>query len=177
MNTTPTDVEQITFGGPEFWKIYDELCEPENLRKLVEDDEFPLAERLHRITKAAHLTRAIHILTRPERGWTYHKAWLSLKTVTIQKHDGNYATTMRSGDIVVVEHGWDRDVIITHCPIERNMVSGYLLSGKWEPMIGLFLPLFDKATIMTCIDLRMEQNVADAKELADEEARDWNWFV
>ena len=57
------------------------------------------------------------------------------------------------------------------------MVSGYLLSGKWEPMIGLFLPLFDKATIMTCIDLRMEQNVADAKELADEEARDWNWFV
>lgn len=169
-------LNNIAFGSPEFWMLYDRLCNEEGIRNLVNNPSDPLAAQMHAITHAAHLTREIHRLTRPDRGWKHHNAWLSLKTEAIQRHDGEIADIMRAGDVVVVEHGWDRDVIITHCPIPRNIVSGYLLSGKWEPMIGLFLPLFDAQTIQMCIKIRMEKNLSETLYLAAEEARDWRWY-
>ena len=83
--------------------------------------------------------------------------------------------TMRPGDVLVWEPGWDRDVPITHTPISEH-VSGYFLSGAWEPMIGLFLPLFDKETIFLAIELRLQENVKDALELMKKESKDWGWY-
>jgi hypothetical protein len=174
----PTEINgSIPFGSPQFWDLYDRFCTLTSLVKLSEDPAYPPAAQMHAITRAAHLTREIHRLSRPERGWAHHHAWLSLKTAPIQREDGEQSSiVMQAGDVIVVEHGWDRDVIITHSPIPRNIVCGYLLSGRWEPMIGLFLPLFDKETIMSCIRIRIEKNGEEALMLAREESRDWRWY-
>jgi hypothetical protein len=166
----------IEFGGQEFWKLYDELCSPDSLSRLVnEGSEYPPASQMLRITKAAHLTRAIHTLSRSERGWGHHCAWLALKHQMIQNYEGQFGMDMRAGDVVAVEFGWDRDVVITHSP-SVSMVSGYLLSGKWEPMIGLFLPLFDKETILCAAKLRVAKNSEEAEKLAIKESEDWSWY-
>ena len=125
---------------------------------------------------AAHLTREIHHLTRPEKNWKHHKAWLALKDAAIQRFDGEVGMYMQAGDVIVVEFGWDRDVVITQNPINTNMVSGYLLSGRWPGMIGLFMPLFDKITIMKCIELRATENVRDSMSMAEKESLDWQWY-
>jgi hypothetical protein len=168
----------IVFGSPEFWSFYDEFCGGKSISKLNYQREYPLAVKMHEITYAAHSSRAIHELKRPERGWEHHHAWLALRTLEIPRQDNGAPSglVIRAGDIIVVEHQWDRDVIITHTPIPRNIISGYLLSGRYESMIGLFLPLFDRETIMRSINIRLGQNVEEGYQLAQEEARDWNWY-
>ncbi|MES2986014.1 MAG: hypothetical protein V4686_02720 [Patescibacteria group bacterium] len=165
------------FGSPEFWEFYDEFCKPENLEKFISDLEVSddASGKMHLIMHAAHLTREIHKLKRPEKGWKNHHAWLALKHAPIQRHDGNIFTSMSRGDVITVAHQWDRDIMITHNPISEH-VCGYLLGGKWEPMIGLFMPLFDKKTIMTCIELRCKKNLAEALEKAKEESATWYWY-
>lgn len=163
-------------GSEEFWKMYDEFCDPTHLENFIENGASHLSPMMCKIMEASHRSRAYHRLSRIERGWKDHKAWLTLRDAPIRNLDGVPTLYMHVGDIIVVEWGWDRDVIITHTPINRNKVSGYLLSGKWEEMIGLFMPLFDRRTIMKCIEVRTAKNVRDALELADEEARDWHWY-
>ncbi len=172
-----TDAKELpAFGSPEFWEFYDNFCSLTSLTKLVNEQGYELALHMHSIMHAAHLTRAIHKLSRPDREWNHHKAWLTLMNAPIQRDDGENGMWVRAGDVMIVEHGWDRDVFITHAPIERNMVSGYMLSGKWPPMIGLFMPLFDKATIVKCVELRTSKNVTEALELAEQESKDWRWY-
>ncbi|MBX4188121.1 MAG: hypothetical protein KW793_03225 [Candidatus Doudnabacteria bacterium] len=125
--------------------------------------------------KVAHEDGSIHRLSRAERGWENHKAWLAIHNAPIRNFEGEHKFYMRVGDVIVVEWGWDRDVIITHTPIPRNIVSGYLLSGKWEEMVGLFMPLFARSTILKCIELRAAKNVHEATMLAEQESRDWGW--
>jgi hypothetical protein len=157
--------------------LYDELCMPENLHKLVNGQEFALLRQMRQINIAAHKSGAIHKLDRPEREWKHIMCWLALKTEMIQNYEGNYGMTMRVGDVIVVEHAWDRDVVITHAPIETHVVHGYFLSGKWEPMVGLFLPLFHKETILRCINLRLERNFLEAKDFAQKEADEQGWYL
>ena len=166
----------ITYGSPEFWMLYDEFCQPENLRKLVNGSKFHVLEQIHHINRVAHRNKVIDSLTRPDHGWEHIMCWLTLQTEMILNRDGEHGVVMRAGDVIVVEHAWDRDVVITHAPIDTNTVSGYFLSGTWEPMIGLFLPLFHRETILRCIDLRLERNILEAKELAQKEAEDWEWY-
>lgn len=128
------------------------------------------------VMESAHRSRAIHRLSRPEKGWENHKAWLALRNAPIRNDRGDEAIYMRVGDVVVVEWGWDRDVIITHNPIPRNIVCGYLLSGRWDEMVGLFMPLFERQAIVKCIELRTSKNVREAIDLAEKEARDWRWY-
>ena len=168
----------IPFGSPEFWKFYDEFCKESNIAKLNHDPNHPMASQMQEITAAAHRTREIHDLTRPERHWGRRNAWLVLKTTEIPRYSGEQAGFfLRAGDVIVEEHQWDRDVIITHVPVIRNMVSGYLLSGKWECMVGLFMPLFDGDTIAICIKARLDKNLEDAWALAHEEAEEWKWYL
>lgn len=163
-------------GTEAFWRLYDEFCHPENLKELIESGTSARVPQMRSIMESAHQSRAIHNLSRPEKGWRNHKAWLALRNAPIRNDQGYPGLYMRVGDVVVVEWGWDRDVIITHNPIPRNMVSGYLLSGKWEEMVGLFMPLFERRTIVRCIELRTAKNVREAIDLAEEEAQDWGWY-
>jgi hypothetical protein len=158
-----------------FWAIYDEFCHPVHLEGFINTGESHRAPQMRSVMETAHKDRAIHRLSRVERGWENHKAWLALRDAPIRNDRGDEAIYMRVGDVIVVEWGWDRDVIITHNPIPRNIVCGYLLSGRWEEMVGLFMPLFDRRTIFKCIELRTAKNVREATQLAEEESRDWGW--
>ncbi len=164
----------MAIGGAEFWKFYDEFCQESNLKKLIEDSDSPMTMRMREITTAAHRSREIHKLKRPEKNWDYHRAWLALADAPIQNPDGTPIMYMRPGDVVVIEWPWDRDVIVTHVPISEH-ISGYLLSGKWDPMIGLFLPLFSHETIARCVELRVTANLTEAMEKVAEEAKDSSW--
>lgn len=176
MNTENSALVLPEFGSPDFWLLYDELCSKEGLTKLINEPNYQVAKIMNQVATAAHRTRAIHTLSRLDHGWKYHNAWFALRYAHIQNHNGDPFMNIRPCDVVVVEHGWDRDVIITHTPIETERVAGYLLSGKWEPMIGLFLPLFDAETIHQAIELRLEENANEARELAQKEAKDWGWY-
>lgn len=163
-------------GSEAFWSLYDEFCHPAHLKSFVKKGESHRTPQMCAMMESAHKTRAIHNLSRPERGWKNHKGWLALRNAPVRNDRGDTAIEMRAGDVIVVEWGWDRDVIITHNPIPRNIVCGYLLSGRWEEMVGLFMPLFDQRTIQNCIELRTAKNVEEALALAKEEARDWQWY-
>lgn len=171
-----TDLPEI--GTQAFWNLYDDFCKPDHLENLISKGvATPLSSAMCELMESAHRSKAIHSLSRVGRGWVYHKAWITLRNTEIRDYSGNHvAFEMRVGDVVVVETGWDRDVIITHNPIPRNIVSGYLLSGKWEGMVGLFMPLFDKDTIMKCIEFRTAKNIEDAIVLAKEESQTWQWY-
>lgn len=162
-------------GSEAFWTMYDEFCHPVHLEKFINQSESHLAPWMQKIMEAAHRDRTIHRVSRPGRAWNNHKAWLALRNAPIRNDLGNPTLHMRVGDVIVVEWGWDRDVIITHSPIPRTIVSGYLLSGRWEEMVGLFMPLFDHATILKCIELRTSKNLTEALQLAEEESRNWGW--
>lgn len=168
-------IDLPAIGTEAFWSVYDEFCHSAHLERLINNGDSHRAPQMRSIMEAAHRDRSIHRISRPERGWENHKAWFALRDAPIRNDRGDEAIYMRVGDVIVVEWGWDRDVIITHNPIPRNIVCGYLLSGKWEEMVGLFMPLFDRATILKCIELRASKNVIEAIQLAEEESRDWGW--
>lgn len=157
----------------EFWRFYDEFCHPDHLKEFINTGDSCRANKMRDIMVKAHQSQAIHHLSRPERGWKSRKAWLALRNAPIINNRGHEVLYMRVGDVVVVERGWDRDVIITHNPIQRNIACGYLLSNRWEETVGLFMPLFDRKTIINCIKLRTTKNVKEALKLAEEEARVW----
>lgn len=159
-----------------FWSLYDRFCEPTHLTTFINEGVSDQAEQMRSATRAIHLDRTIHNLSRPQLGWNHHMAWLALSNAPIRNDMGQNVLYMRVGDVVIVEHGWDRDVIITHAPIDRNLVRGYLLSGRHEEMIGLFMPLFERYSILECIQLRMKKNVREATELAYQESDDWGWY-
>lgn len=163
-------------GSKEFWDLYDEFCHPAHLERFIEKGTSHRTSQMCGVMEVAHRSREIHNLSRPDREWKNHKAWLALRDAPIRNDRGDSAVSMRAGDVIVVEWGWDRDVIITHTPIPRNIVCGYLLSGRWDEMIGLFMPLFERRTITKCIELRTAKNVREALALTEEEAQDWQWY-
>lgn len=162
-------------GSQAFWNLYDQFCNPVHLEKFIETGQSDLVSQMCQIMETSHRARTIHYISCPERGWRHHKAWLTLRNAPIRNDQGNPAVNMRIGDVITLEPGWDRDVMITHNPISEH-ISGYLLSGTWEEMIGLFMPLFDKATIMKCIELRNGKNVEEAITRAKKQAHEWVWY-
>ncbi len=162
-------------GSVEFWRLYDEFCQPAHLKSFIEDSESPLTSQMSAIMISTHKAKTIHSISRPERGWKNNKAWLALRPAPIRNVKGHPFTHMRTGDVIIWQWGWDRDVIVTHNPISEH-VCGYLLGGPWPEMVGLFMPLFDKKTIMECIKLRTAENVKDAIKQAEEDATLWHWY-
>lgn len=168
----------MLIGSPDFWHLYDSLCLPEALKRLIEHrEESDLVLQMRTVMRETHASKNLHRLMRPERGWTGPRAWLALGNAPMRNLDNpnQIVNWFRTGDVLVVEFGWDRDVIITHSPIERNLVSGYILGSKQDEMIGLFMPLYEASTIHHCIKLRLARNTREAIELAEQEALDWNW--
>ena len=178
MNTNDNTEQRVTveFGSPGFWALYDELCTKENLKKLIEGNNRTLVSHMQAIVRLAHRTGMIHSLARLDRGWERQMAWLVLRDAPIQKQDGQIWIQMRPGDVVIMDRGEGMDVIATHVP-EQVIPSGYLLSGRWDPMIGLFLPLFEMATVMDAIRLRLEQNTKNSLILLDKGSRNWGWPI
>jgi len=162
-------------GSTEFWNLYDEFCHPDHLTKFVTDESSPLSIKMCMLMEEAHTTGIIHHISRPERKWYREMAWLTLRIGSIFDTEGHLVMSMRPGDVIVVARQWDRDTPITHVPI-REHVSGYLLSGHWKEMIGLFMPLYEKETILKSIELRMTKNTKEAMGRAREESRIWGWY-
>lgn len=161
--------------GESFWNLYDWFCSATSLENFIKYGKSHSSSQMCAVMELAHRARTIHHISRPDRGWQHHKAWLTLRDASIRNDEGNIVINMQRGDVVVVEHGWDRDVFVTHSPIHER-TSGYLLSGKWEEMVGLFMPLFDKATILECIKIRTAKNVEEAIARAEKQANEWVWY-
>lgn len=122
-----------------------------------------------------HRQKALQCLKFPERGWNVIHAWLALRETPGRTIEGDPSHfTIRAGDVIIVEHQWDRDLPITHVPAD-SMVSGYLLSGKWPEMVGLFMPLYSKQRIEMCILARLEADKRQALEKMEQSSRDWQW--
>lgn len=164
-----------TLGSPEFWALYDKFTgDEEEIERLMDDPESPLALQMYDAIKAPHETGTIYRLNNFDRGWVSINAWLALKPGFIRGADGTPCIRVRAGDVMAVQHQWDRDCVITHCPSPIFM-SGWFLHAEWEPVNGIVLPLFDKETILRCIRLRIEKNADEALHSAEEEAEEWGW--
>lgn len=158
----------------EFWRQYDMFCVPEHLKELITKGKSALQEAMCTTMRDAHESGEICNINRPENGWRGRMAWLALRDEPVRNENGNPVFYVRVGDVVIIEGSWN-DKIITHSP-PRIIPCGYLLTDRWDEMVGLFMPLFDRATIERCIELRMAQNVEDAITLTKEASRDWRWY-
>lgn len=155
-------------GSDAFWDFYDKFCAHEHLKEFITTGKSQLAPLMKQIIEASHIEKGIYNISRPSRQWVKQKAWLAIRNATILNDEGRYGTFVRAGDVMYINHGWDRDVVITHSPPLED-VSGYLLSGRWPDMVGLFMPLFDLQTVHECIRLRLKKNEEECLYKAAEE--------
>jgi len=86
-------------------------------------------------------------------------AFISVRTTSVFNRDGGWAMDIEEGDVIVLQHGWDRNIIVTHLPMNtcnpipfllKDTVRGYGLKGVW-------LPIFDPSKIIPFVDKKMEQ--------------------
>lgn len=164
-------------GTLEFWRLYDEFCTTANFVELSEGKgkQTKLCLRLQEILRTGHTQ--IARLPREDKGWQYPKAWLVMRGEQIISQDGGYVFMyLEPGDVMTWEFQWDRDVFVTHVPI-REWVSGQFLSQSWPGAgKGLFLPLYEKETIMAAINAKLDKNRVRAVAKAVEEADEWGWY-
>ncbi len=168
----PSTLPEI--GSEAFWSLYDEFSNKE-LVGLSNGKPGELCLKLQEVLRKGH--SEIVRLARPEKGWHHPKAWLVLRFEHVMNMEGTHVfMTLEAGDVMTREFGWDRDVFVTHSPIIER-VSGQFLGQQWpNAEKGLFLPLYDRATIMKAILAKAERNLARTLEKAEEEARDWQWY-
>ncbi len=161
-------------GSDVFWNLYDEFCTKE-LIGLTSGKSGDLCLKLQEVLRTGHSN--IVKLARIGKGWHYPKAWLVLRGEHVMNMEGTHVfITLEAGDVMTREFGWDRDVFVTHSPIIER-VSGQFLNQQWpNAEKGLFLPLYDKATIMKAVRAKAERNLTKTLEKAEEEARDWQWY-
>ena len=164
---------EIGFGSKEFWELYDKFCLPKNLSEFILGIDYFLVDHLRVILTKVCKNRSIDKLTRRERGWKGHKAWLILHDAKVKNSGVGNTTLMRCGDVVIALN-LGKDLIITHSPIIQCS-SGYILNTKWEPM-KVILPLFDEETVRECIRLRLLKNKEEALLRMINEARNQGWY-
>lgn len=173
MSNTANVLPEI--GSEAFWSIYDEFCDRELARFSSDTDPGDLCLKLQEILRAGH--GEIGKLPRPEKGWNHPKAWLVLRNESVMDREGSHVVMyLQAGDVMTCEFGWDRDVFVTHTPIIEH-VSGQFLSQRWpNAQKGLFLPLYDRSTIMKAIQAKLEMNMVRSWEKAQKESREWGWY-
>ena len=166
-------------GTADFWKLYDKFCTAREFVRLANGEQSQLCTDLQRILRKNPVTLGrltITSLARGSRGWENPKAWLVLRNESVITESGHIFLKLSPCDVMTCEYGWDRDVFVTHHPIVER-VSGQFLGQRW-PLAegGLFLPLYDKRTIMSAIKTRLIKNTSESISKAEEEARDWSWY-
>jgi hypothetical protein len=144
-----------------FWKLYDQYV-------LTDFRQTKMNNHLSDI--AAKSPMAIRTLVRPEKNWKTIWSWIALKHKTLFDTEGYPAFDLYCGDVVVVEHEWDRDTIITHVP-RRSMVCGPLLNR--EQSFDLFIPLFGADVIERAILSRVEESRQEIFAYVKEEKQYW----
>ena len=163
-------------GTDQFWSLYDRFCQEEQLVQHIAVGVTPLAHELRVITTEAARKRQLSRLCRPARGWQRHHAWVALDAATVFNHEGTLITHVRPGDVMTVQWNWDREILITHTP-HREMVSGSLRGCLNErDVYGLFLPLFDRQTIETCIGQRLAADAVSTVDFFNKEAVERCWY-
>ena len=86
----------------------------------------------------------------------YKKIWgyLVLESQILMNSEGRVAMRVYIGDVVVQEIGWDRDVVITHFPICRSIVSPQIV--KHLDLRGKLMPLYSRELIERFAKIRTE---------------------
>ncbi len=163
-------------GSIEFWNAYDAFFNEAHLKEFTEGSRSPLVSDLCTALATAHYTGELHKLIRPDRGWHIINAWVALRGEYLRDEVGHPVITVRQGDVIVVQHQWDRDVFITHCPA-TECICGAIFGGmrRWPESFGTFMPLFSQASILACIQLRLTKNHNEGMDAAFKEATAWNW--
>lgn len=150
------------FGTPVFWDIYDKASQKGFRDKSLNGQLSSLIE--------ANIERVLNI-KRPEKSWEIIRGWVALKDEQLRNDNGDIVLYINTGDIVIIQYAWDRDVIVTHFP-RKDMVSGPLLGGKQSH--GLFAPLFDQAIIEGLIKMKLTEYEEAALAFFDAEKKCWN---
>ncbi len=144
-----------------FWQLYDQYVQTEN-----KDIRPRLSSLLSEIEEKDRRKQ----LLRPEKGWNTILAWQVLRTQEFIFSD-NVIFRLYTGDVLVWEPHWDRDILLTRFPMETNIISGRILKPgfemthedkgelsdyEWNQQIrslgitnekGLYLPVYESDTL------------------------------
>lgn len=163
-------------GDQAFWTLYDEFCQQENLQYLIETGTALHLAKIKTLMDAGHRSKELFTLGRSERGWKMIKAWLVIEKRDVL-HEGGYPwLSLRVGDVIGIQPSWDRVGILTHVPINNNLPRGRLHHTQEGETIGCFMPLYERNTIMTCIQARLTMNARMALMETMVEANEWKWY-
>lgn len=142
-----------------FWLAYDEYIATSN-KNLKQ----ALLEYL-----AEH--QDIKLLTRPELNWNHILAWEVLRPHTFYFPRAVIPFQVFEGELIVVEEGWDRDVLFTREP-RQELISGPLMRlDAVEERI--FLPLFDATVVRNKTLAYSQLTLKEQLEFLDEQEKYW----
>lgn len=165
-------------GTAEFWNAYDIFFEERSLKRFIEDGQDPpLADELRSVLCMAQINGELGNLCRTTHGWNRINGWFAGRSGHLFDEDGHPLIEIRRGDVIVVTHKRNNpEVIITHCP-PPEYPRGAIFSGmrRWLRTFGMFIPLFSRETILSCINLRLAANYQDTVRSAFKEANMSQW--
>jgi len=159
-------------GTPEFWELYDKFVCYIEFPELLSGVQSNACAKLREILRAGH--KEIARLPRPEKDWHLPMAWLVLRNEQVISADGSHVLMqLEAGDVMLGEPRGDRAVFVTHSPIiERSLLQ--FLGQRWPgAKKGVFLPLYDKETLMKAVRLKANKNATRCLDKAEEVAQIW----
>ena len=163
------DGHEFSEYSPEisFWKFYgnDYLC-----------SNFRDAERNRRLSSLLGQIPDLRALKHPQKNWIHILGWIALRDQSFFNHqDGQFVLSVRTGDILIEQHPWDRDVIVTHVPMIEH-VSGWLLNPNYEEAKGLWVPIFNPLILKCALQIRLLEIREQAEKFFETEKASWPEF-
>lgn len=148
------------FDADQFWKLYDTYL----------NSDFRNATINAHLSYELALHPKVWELTQPEKDRLHIRGWIALQYRDFFNDDGKRVLVMQTGDVVIQQHGWDRDIMVTHSPY-KEWVSGWLIGGPQS--VGLFVPIFDASHLEKAILMRLREEKERILKLFYEEKACW----
>lgn len=85
--------------------------------------------------------------------------YVSLKSSIIHTADGVVVRQILRGDVLVLQHGWDRNVLLTQTPYDDGTPIPFALkdTNRISGYKGVWLPIFDKSKIRYFVERQLKK--------------------
>jgi hypothetical protein len=131
-----------------------------------------LCDKLHAMLLLCDDPRDIKNPENPDKP---HYGYVSIQQSFIINLHGHIVGQVRKGDVLIMQIAWDRNVIITHDPIEQCTPIPYLLKDteNFTGLNGIWLPIFDTELIWRFVKRQKEKDKEYLHRLLREEQKYW----
>ena len=101
--------------------------------------------------------------------------YVALKSSIIHTSDGVVVRQIFRGDVLVLQHDWDRNVLITHTPYDDGTPIPFALkdTNRISGYKGVWLPIFNKSKIRFFVERQLRKYHESVDSFLREEELVW----